>query len=305
MKDLIIIGAGPAGITAGIYAARYKLDTLILGQSIGGTANEAFKIENYPGFESISGVELMKKFKENLDYLKVPVVSGVEVEKTKKLENGFEVFTNDGKSYQVKAIILAMGTSVRKLGLTNEDKFLGKGLTYCATCDAPLFKDKIVAVIGGANSAVTAAIQLSDIAQKVYLIYRDKITAMPYWIEKIKTIKNLIKIPKHNVVGVEGKEFLEKIVLGEPFKGQKELEVQGLFVEIGVIPSSVLAESVGVKLNERGYIVADQKQQTSKDGVFSAGDVSTGSGGLRQVITACSEGAIAATTAYKYIKRHG
>lgn len=304
MKNLIIIGAGPAGVTAGIYAARYKLDTLILSQSIGGTANEAFKIENFPGFESISGLELMKKFKKNLDYLKVPILSGVEVEKVKKIQDGFEVFASNGKSYQTKAIILAMGTSARKLGLTNEEKFLGKGLTYCATCDAPLFKDKIVAVVGGANSAVTAAIQLSDVAKKVYLIYRERLTAMPYWTQKLKTIKNLIRVPKRNVVGLEGKEFLEKIVLDEPFKGQKELAVQGIFIEIGVIPSSVLAKSIGVELNEKGFITADQEQVTSVEGIFSAGDVSTGSGGLRQVITACSEGAIAATSAYKYIKKH-
>lgn len=315
MRDLIIIGAGPAGITAGIYAARYQLNTLILAQTIGGTANEAFRIENFPGFESISGVELMDKFKKNLDYLKVPVVKGVEVEKIEKLQHGFEVFTNNGKNYQTKALILAMGTRVRKLGLSGEDKFLGKGLTYCATCDAPLFKDKVVAVVGGANSAVIAAIQLCDIAKKVYLIYRSTLKAMPYWIEKLKTLKNLIEVSERNVVGLKGephtsksvqdKDFLEKIVLDEPFKGQKELELQGLFVEIGVIPSSVLAKSIGVKLNERGYVMADQEQVTSLQGIFSAGDISTGSGGLRQVITACSEGAIAATSAYKYIKKHG
>jgi len=311
MKDLIIIGAGPAGITAGIYAARYKLDTLILSQSIGGTANEAFKIENFPGFESISGVELMKKFKENLDYLKVPIVSGVEVEKIGPLKSdinrlvdiGFQIFTNDGKSYETRALILAMGTQVRKLGLPNEEKFLGRGLTYCATCDAPLFKNKIVAVVGGSDSAVTAAIQLADIVQKVYLIYRSEIKAMPYWIEKLKTLKNLIEVSKRNVVGLKGEESLEKIVLDEPLKGQKELVVQGLFIEIGVIPSSLLAKSIGVELNERGYIVADQEQVTSTEGVFTAGDISTGSGGLRQVITACSEGAIAATSAYRYIKK--
>ncbi|GAG54847.1 unnamed protein product [marine sediment metagenome] len=142
MHDLIIIGAGPAGITAGIYAGRYKLNILILTQTIGGTANEAFKIENFPGFESISGVKLMKKFKESLDYLKVPVITGVEVEKIKKFKDGFEVFTNDGKKHRTKTLILAIGTQVRKLGLHNEKKFLGRGLTYCATCDAPLFKDR-------------------------------------------------------------------------------------------------------------------------------------------------------------------
>jgi len=230
MRDLIIIGAGPAGITAGIYAARYRLNTLILTQTIGGTANEAFKIENFPGFESISGVELMKKFKENLDYLKVPIVSGVEVEKIGPLKSdinrpvdiGFQVFTNDGKSYEARALVLAMGTQVRKLGLPNEEKFLGRSLTYCAVCDAPLFKDKVVAVIGGANSAVTAAVQLADIAQKVYLIYRGEIKAMPYWIEKLKSLENLVEVPQRNVVGLKGKDFLERIVLDKSFKGQSE-----------------------------------------------------------------------------------
>ena len=169
MYDLIIIGTGPAGLTAAIYAIRYRLNILVIGQDIGGLMNQASKVDNYPGFYNISGIELMNKFKEHCDYLKIKIIQD-EVKDIKK-DKDFIVTINK-ESYEAKSLILTLGTQRRKLNIPGEDKFLGKGVSYCATCDAPMFKDKIVGVVGGNDSAATSALLLAKYAKKDYIIYR-------------------------------------------------------------------------------------------------------------------------------------
>ena len=288
IKDLIIIGAGPAGLSAGIYAKRYNLDFLIVGQIAGGVAIEAWQIENYPGFKSISGLDLMQKFQEQLDQT-------ILLENVEKLTKGFFIYT-DKNQYQAKTLILAMGSKNRKLGLENEEKFLGRGISYCVTCDGPLFKDKITAVVGGGNAALAGALALADIAKKVYLIHRrDEFRADPVWQKKIKKSKKIEILLNARVSQIKGGQFLEKIILDSNLK----LEVSGLFIEIGTTPSSGLAQDLDIAL-ENDFIIVDKNQTTNIPGVFAAGDITNNP--LRQIISACGQGAVAAFSAYQYAK---
>jgi len=287
MKDLIIIGAGPAGLTAGIYAKRYNLDFLVIGQTPGGTAIEAWQIENYPGFKSIAGLDLMQKFQEQLG-------QKIIQENIEKITKDFLVYT-DKNQCQGKTLILAMGSKNRKLGLENEEKFLCRGISYCVTCDGPLFKDKIVAVVGGGNAALTGALELADIAKKVYLIHRrDEFRADPIWQEKIKQNKKIEIIFNTRVVQVKGDKILEKIILDS----SRELEVSGLFIEIGTTPSSGLAQDLAITL-ENDFIVVDKNQATNIPGVFAAGDITNNP--LKQIISACGQGAVASFSAFQYV----
>jgi len=301
MYDTIIIGGGPAGISTAIYATRYELNTLLITKNIGGTTQEAYTIENYPGFKSIQGPELTLKMQEHLHYLKIETKLE-NVTKVEKKEENFEVET-ESATYQAKSIILATGTQVRKLEIPGEDRLEGKGVVYCATCDAPFYKDKVIAVLGGGNSALTAVIQLNDIARKIYLIYRSTIRGNAAWVKKIRESDKIIEVPQTNVVEVKGKEKLEKIVLDKLFKGKKELEVDGLFIEIGTIPAVTPAKNLGVELDEEEYIKVNEAQETNIPGVYAAGDLTTGSNKLRQIVTAVAEGAIAANSAYENLKQ--
>ncbi|MFH1392541.1 MAG: FAD-dependent oxidoreductase, partial [bacterium] len=278
MKDLIIIGAGPAGLSAGIYAQRFNLDFLIIGKIPGGTALEAWQIENYPGFKSISGLELMRKFQEQLG-------QKIIQENIEKITKDFEVYTNKNK-YQSKTLILAMGTKTRKLGLPSEEKFLGRGISYCVTCDGPLFKNKIVAVVGGGNAALTGALELADIAKKVYLIHRrDEFRADPIWQEKVKQNPKIKIIFNAQVVKIKGKQvgvqnfepLLEQIVLDN----NQELKVDGLFIEIGTTPNIALCKDLNIK-TENDFIITDKNQATNIAGVFAAGDITNNP--LKQII---------------------
>lgn len=292
MFDLIIIGAGPAGLAAGIYASRYELKFLIIGKVVGGVANEAYLVENYPGFKSISGIDLIKKFEEHLG----KEIEQKNVEKLLKEEAGFKVVTRDSQ-YQTKTIILALGTQVRKLNIPGAKKFEGKGISYCVTCDAILFKDKTVAVNGGGNAALTGAMELADFCPKVYLIHRrDEFRGSPHWVKKVKENPKIELILKANVIETKGREFLESIVLDN---GQ-ELKVNGLFIEIGSTPATALAKDIGVELNDEDYIIVNKAQATNIGGVFAAGDMTTGSNNFKQIVTAAAEGAIAAFSAYNY-----
>lgn len=292
--DLIVVGAGPAGLTAAIYAGRYMLDTLVFGELIGGLASEAYKICNFPTYESITGIELASKMKKHVENLGIQI-KAERVTDIKKKENIFEVKT-DREIYQSKKIILATGTKKRKLNLEKEDKFLGRGLSYCATCDAGFFKDKIVGVIGGSNAALTAALLLSEFATKVYIIYRQGkfFRAEPAWVDLVKKNKKIELIFNANIVELLGKDKLESIKLDN----DKKLKLDGLFITMGSVPNTELAEKFGVKL-ENKYVKTDKEQKTNIHGVFAAGDITNNP--LKQIITACGEGAIAATSAYKEI----
>ncbi len=293
--DLIIVGTGPAGMSAAVYAARYKLKTLLIGEITGGMASEAYEICNFLTYPKILGFELSQKMKEHVDSLEVETKMDF-VSEIKKNEDLFEVKTSR-ESYFSKKIILATGTKKRKLNLKNEEKFTGRGISYCATCDAAFFKNKVVGVVGGGDAALTSALLLSEFANKVYIIYRrDKFfRAEPVWIESVNNNKKIVPVFNSNVVELIGTEKLEKVKLDTG----KVLDIDGLFVEIGEIPNSELAEKLGVNL-DKGYVKTDKEQKTNISGVYAAGDITTNV--LKQIIVAAAEGAIAASTAYKELK---
>ena len=301
--DVIIIGTGPAGYTAAIYCSRYNLKTAIIGKEPGGMAATAHKVENWPGEISLSGSDLMEKFKSHVKNFNVEIIDS-QVKKITKNNNTFTIYLNNNEII-AKSIILAVGTKHRNLNIEGEKEFLGKGVSYCSTCDGAFFKNKKVAIIGGGNSAFMAANQLSDIAKTVYLIYIDeKPLAMPSWVQRVTAKKNVTIIPKNTVVKIIGNKFVEKIQLKENFNNNDLLEIDGVFVEIGSIPNDHLIANLGIKTNDKKYMIVDNTQKTNIDGVFAAGDITTNSNGFAQIITASAEGAISALSAYKYIKNN-
>jgi len=292
---LIIVGSGPAGLTAAIYAGRYLLDTLVIGELNGGTISEASEVCNFPSYKNITGLELTKKLVEHVEHLGVEIKQEI-VEKIEKGEN-FVIKTNNS-IYRARAIILATGSKKRKLNVKGEKEFLGRGVSYCATCDATFFKDKKVAVVGGSDAALTAAILLSEYAEKTYIVYRKSkfFRAEPTWIKQVENNKKIEPVFNSNIIEIKGSNKVEEIILDTG----KKLSVDGVFVEIGLIPNIELAEQLKLDL-ENGHIVTDKFQRTSLPGVFAAGDVTNNP--LKQAITASAEGAIAANTAYEKIKR--
>jgi thioredoxin reductase (NADPH) len=299
MHELIIIGAGPAGLTAALYAGRYKMDVLVVSKMLGGVATEAHIVENYPGVRKIKGPKLMEIMVKQVKDLGIEIKQE-NVTEIKKINTGFEVVTDEGK-YQAKKLLLALGTERKKLNLPNEAKFLGKGISYCVTCDAPLFKGKHVGVIGGADSALKAVVQLSEYADKVYIIYRkDKLRAEPMLTEKALKSKKVEVVYNSNVVELKGDNMLSGVKLDTG----KELAIQGLVIEIGATPSTVIAKELGVELDDSGYIKVNTMQQTTAHGVYAAGDISTNSAKFKQIATAVGEGAVAAFEIYKELK-HG
>lgn len=299
LYDTIIIGAGAAGCSAAVYATRFNLKTLMIGGPMpGGLITEALDVENYPGYLSISGLELGKKFIEHATALgaeyKVEIAESIS-----KNGNDFTVKTNAGE-YQTKTVILATGTHHRKLGVDGEESLAGKGVSYCATCDAPFFKNKVVAVIGGGNSAVEGAQDVAMHAKQVYLISRSELKAAPFYITQLRTRTNIIEVSNTNVVKINGANFVEDIVLDKPYNGSDTLKVDGVFVQIGYIPKNELAVASGVEVTQFGYVKVDAGMGTNIKGIFCAGDLNNGSNQLHQQVTSAAEGAIAAQSAYRY-----
>lgn len=295
MYDLIIIGAGPAGLTAAVYSARYKLKTLVLGKLHGGLISEAYEVCNFPTYDKIKGFEIAMKMTEQVKKLGVEI-KAEDVKEVKISEGGFLIKASS--EYRAKKIIIATGTERRKLNINREGEFTSKGISYCATCDAPFYKDLVVGVVGGSDSALTAALLLSEYAKKVYIIHRkDKFDkAEPSWIELVEKNEKITALFNSNVVELKGKNKLEGIKLDN---GQ-EIKIDGLFIEIGSVPSEKISNQLGLK-KENGFIETNKKQETNMKGVFAAGDVTANP--LKQVITACAEGAIAAFSAFEEIKK--
>lgn len=294
--DLIIIGAGPAGLTAAIYAQRYLLDTLILGELQGGMMSESHRICNFPTQNNISGLELTSKLVNHVKELKGEIKQE-KAEDIRKQAGKFRVKTNKNE-YFAKKIILAAGTEKRKLNVPGEKEFSGKGVSYCAICDAGFFKNKIAGVIGGSNAALTAALLLAEYAKKVYIIYRkNKFSrAEPAWIKQVKENKKIEILFNSNIKEIRGKGKVEKVKLDNG----KILKLEGIFVEIGSVPNEKFSKQLQLK-TEEGYIKVSKKQKTSVKGIYAAGDITNNP--LKQVITACAEGAIAANSAYEEIKK--
>lgn len=300
--DLIIIGSGPAGMAASIYASRYKLDHLIFGRGDGGQMQEIHSMENWPGEISISGHDLAAKFKAHVENFGVKV-SNESIARLKKLDSGgFEVETSRGK-YESKSLILAMGAEYRRMNIPGEKELTGKGVSYCATCDAMFFRGKTVAVIGGGNSAAVVALELLDFATKIYLVHKyDRLKADPVWLDRIAKNPKIEVVKETQVIEIAGKEKVERIILDKAYGDKNHLDVEGVFIEIGSEPGVVLAKNMGVETDEQDYIKVKGDMSTNIPGIFAAGDITTGSNKLRQVLTGAAEGAVAAASAYKMLK---
>lgn len=301
--DLTIIGAGPAGLSAAIYASRYNLNTLVLGAQPGGLIADAHKVCNFPTRPEIKGAELGEKMQEHAE----KYGAEVKMERVKEIEedDNFVLKTNLGEEYKTKSLMLATGTERRKLNLDREEELTGSGVSYCATCDGRFFEDEVVGVVGGANAAATAALYLADLAEKVYIIYRrDELRAVEAWKEQIEKTGNIEVIYNANVTQLKGKDSLRAVKLDRNYEGANRLELSGLFIEIGSEPRTELSKMLGLKLNEKDYIKVDQAQQTSKKGVWAAGDITTNSNNFKQAITASAEGAIAANSIYEFVTRN-
>jgi len=292
MYQLIIIGAGPAGQTAGIYAQRYGIKFLIIGQIIGGTINEAHLVNNYPGFKSISGPDLAQEFQKHLD----TKIREEQVEKISKDQNGFKVITNKSE-YQGESVILSMGMKIRKLNFKNEEAFLNKGISYCTSADINQYKDKTLAVVGGGDSALTNALKLADQTKRVYLIHRrDEFRGAPALVKKVQEKKNIKIIYNAQVIEAQGKNKLEKLILNT---GQ-ELDVDQTFIDVGGVPNVHLCGELNIEM-ENSFVQVNKNQETNIPGIFAAGDITNNP--LKQIVTAAAEGSIAATSACKYLKK--
>ena len=302
--DLIIIGAGPAGYTASIYASRYKVSNLVIGNIAGGLITEAHKVCNYPSEVEISGMELMDKIKKVVDANDGKILLD-EVIKTEKVDRGYSIKTRGGKEFVAKTLMLAVGTKTRKLNLPDEGKFLGKGVSYCATCDAMFYKGKTVAVVGGGDSANTAALYLAEVADKVYQIYRGpKLKGEKVWVDQITNHSKIEVVYNTNVIGLNGDNKLSTVKLDKPYKNQEELTLTGLFVEIGTVPDLALFNDLNIDLDEWGFIKVKNDQSTNIQGVWAAGDITDASDNYHQVVTACSEGAVAAHSVFNYLQKN-
>ncbi|MFH1972413.1 MAG: FAD-dependent oxidoreductase [archaeon] len=294
MYDLIIIGGGPSGLGAGMYAGRYKMKTLLISPDKAGTLSKGHLIENYLGYKSIPGMELGEKFIEHVKSYGVEFLNGA-VDKVEKKNDMFIVHV-DGKAFEAKTLFLGMGMNHRELGAKGEEKFAGKGVSYCYNCDAPLFGGKTVAVVGGGDSAVNGAALLSEYATKVYVLVRSKLKAEPVNAERIKKNKKVEIMLNEEIIEVKGDKFVNEVIL----KSGKKLKVDGVFVEIGYVPSEVLISELGVKTNKWGFIEVNDNMETSTKGVFAGGDI-VAQNTIKQVISAVADGCTAAIAVYKYI----
>lgn len=296
--DVLIIGAGPAGLTAGLYSARNGLKTGIISKDIGGTTNSILRIENWPGFNG-SGAELAKSFYEQVREYEIDfILEEVVLIEKGRAANGFVVKT---KKHEIncRALIIATGTERKKLKIPGEVELLGKGVSYCATCDSFFFKNKDVAVIGGSDCAATSALTLSDITKKVYLIYRgEKLRCENINSERLKEKKN-VEIHYNSIpLEIGGKDKVEEIKISS--RGKKEvLKVEGIFIEIGSAPLADFTKDLNLKTDEEKFINVDENMKTSVDGIYAAGDVTHTK--LKQVVVAASQGATAAKSAYDWL----
>ncbi len=293
--DLIVLGGGPTAIGCAIYAARFALDVLIIGKVFGGLIATTHLVENYPAITSISGQGLMEMFREHMNSLKIPYISD-EIRSIDKLDDHFELHSFFQK-FKANSICIATGSERKKLGVPGEDDYVGRGVSYCATCDGPFYGGKVVCVIGGSDSAAKEALFLAQNVKKVYIIYRGKeIRAEPINKQRVYNNDKIEIIYNTNVVEIKGENNVKSVI----FDNGKEFEVDGVFIEIGSIPNSGLAKRVGVKANEKGEIMINRKSETNIPGIFAAGDVADAP--FKQAITGVAEGVVAAYSAFDYVK---
>ncbi len=325
MFDVIIIGLGCAGYTAAIYCARYKLKTLLIGEVEGGMGITAAEVGNWPGEIEIRGPDLMEKFAKHAKSFEEVTSKSGRVVKIEKISAGilpangaggaakgatgfpgFRLTFQNGDTVEGKTVILATGSAKRHLGVKGEEEFSGKGVTYCATCDAFFYKNKDVAVIGGGDSAVEGAAIAAQVAKTVYLVHRRKdFRAEPFWVEKVKERKNVVMVLENQLKEIHGDTKVRSITLQNPFNGSTTLNVDGVFIEVGSNPSTELGKQLGAEVDAKGYLKVDAAMKTSVPGFFGAGDVTNASNYFAQFVTAAGEGSVAANSAFQFLSTAG
>jgi len=301
MYELMIIGGGPAGIAAAVYAARKQLKTLLLTVDIGGQINNTWGIENYLGYQFIEGPELINKFQTQMSQFPIDQKIGEKVSQLKEIKKGFEAITEAGNKYQARAVILTTGKSPRKLGVPGEKELTGRGVTYCAICDGPVFADQRVVVIGGGNSALEATLDMLKIAKHVDLVSLTKLTGDPVLIERLSGAKKLNTYLEYKTEEIKGKDLVEGVIIKDNRSGAKKtLDVTGVFIEIGLLPNSSAVKEL-VRLNKLGEVPVSCACETTMPGLYAAGDVTDVP--EKQIIVAAGEGAKAALQAHRYLQR--
>ena len=293
--DLIVLGGGPTAIGCAIYAARFALDVLVIGKIFGGLIATTHLVENYPAITSTSGQGLMEMFKEHMNSLRIPYITD-EIRSIEQASDHFILYSFFQK-FKAKSVVIATGSERKKLGIPGELEFAGRGVSYCATCDGPFYKDKTVCVIGGSDSATKEALFLSQNVKKVYIIYRgEEIRAEPINKKRVEENQKIEIIYKTNVTEIKGDNTVKSVI----FDNGKEFEIDGVFIEVGSTPNSDLAKHLGIRTNEKDEIIINRKSETNIAGVFAAGDVADAP--FKQAITGVSEGVIAAYSAFDFIK---
>jgi thioredoxin reductase (NADPH) len=308
--DVVVVGGGPAGLTAALYAARYQLKTIVITKLVGGLVTEAPLVDDYPGLPEIPGNELVDRFVKHVRKYNVPII----------IDEVIDMFRReDEKLWCVKlrtsrrticgyTVIYGIGSEKRRLNVPGEERFSGRGVSYCATCDGPLYRGKVVAVVGGGNSAFSSALYLASLASKVYIIHRrNQFKAFPAYVERAKRDPKITIITNTVIKEILGDTRVRAMRLYNRVTGEERiLEVDGVFVEIGLVPPKEFFEKIGIELDENGYAKVGPDQSTNLPGVYVAGDAAGGSCKYRfeQIITAAAEGAKAADAAFKYILKN-
>jgi len=301
LYDTIIIGGGPAGLSAALYAKRKGMTTGIIAGQIGGQVLDTSSVENYLGFDSLSGQDLMKNFEDHIKVYEIPTTTGSLVESIEDGASFKKIHTDNGKAYRAKSIIISTGSKPRMLGVPGEKEFLGKGVAYCAICDGPLFEGLDVIISGGGNSAVEAAIDLAKIASKVKIVHRSQFRADQVLIDRLEQLDNVEIHLQTQIKEIHGERLLTHIIAFDKNEGKEvKIEANGLFVEIGYLPKSEVFESL-VKMNDRKEIIVDRKGETSSKGIFAAGDVTDGP--YKQIVISAADGASAALSANDYVNK--
>jgi thioredoxin reductase (NADPH) len=301
--DLIIIGGGVSGLTSGIYAARSGLKTLIIEEKMaGGTPINTALIENYPGFQSINGIELAQRFKQHCLHEGARIN---ELEKVLSLDLVGEekIVKSSNKTYRTKAIIIASGSYYRQINVPGEKKFLGKGVSYCGICDGPLFKGKKVIIVGGGNSALTTSLYLANLATKVIIVHRrDQFRADKCFTSQLSGKQNIKVIWNNEIKEICGEEIVKKIIVyNNKTSETREINCDGIFIQVGMKPNSQIAKDAGVKVDENNYIKIDQLCHTNIEGIYAAGDVVNHP--IKQIGVAVGQGITATLEAYGYIQK--
>lgn len=302
--DVGIIGAGAAGLTASIFASRYQLSNIVFGTLWGGEIANASIIENWPGDMTVTGAELTKRMVDHAKHFGAELRPDKIIKIIQNGEHDHDLVTESGEKIKVKEVIIATGTKRRHLNVPGEDKWAGRGVSYCATCDAAFFQDKVTVVVGGGDAAMTAALHVAKFSPQVHLLVRGtELGGEPIWRQRVHDNPKIAVLHQTEIMEILGEDKVRAIKLSRPHEGKDELPAEGVFVEIGADPDTEMARDLGIKIDEAGYIEVTEEMETSLSCIFAAGDATTGNAHLDQIISAAAEGGLAARGVFWHLTR--